>query len=81
VEPKLRTVLWGWRGRRFADEETAVLAALRDDLVDGPLREELAALLAPEEVDATLDRVQRLLDTRRFPYPSKDWPAVPWPPF
>jgi hypothetical protein len=81
VEPKLRTVLWGWRGRRFADEEVAVLAALRDDLRDGPLREELDALLTVPEVEATVGRVDRLLATRRFPYPSPDWPAVPWPPF
>jgi uncharacterized repeat protein (TIGR03843 family) len=81
VEPKLRTVLWRWRGRRFADEEMAVLTALRDDLVEGALREELDSLLAVPEVDATLARVERLLSTRRFPYPSPDWPAVPWPPF
>ncbi|HEV2890025.1 MAG TPA: SCO1664 family protein [Frankiaceae bacterium] len=81
VEPKLRTVLWGWRGRRFADEEVAVLTALRWDLTSGALGEELAGLLAPAEVEATVDRVERLLRTRRFPYPSPDWPAVPWPPF
>jgi len=80
-ENKLRTVLWGWRGRRFADEEVAVLTALRWDLTSGALAEELATLLAPAEVDATVDRVDRLLSTRRFPFPSKDWPAVPWPPF
>jgi hypothetical protein len=80
-ETKLRTVLWGWRGRRFADEEVAVLTALRWDLTNGVLGEELATLLAPGEVDATVDRVERLLETRRFPFPSKDWPAVPWPPF
>ena len=80
-EPKLRTVLWGWRGRRMADEEVAVLTALRWDLTSGALAEELAALLAPHEVEATVARVERLLETRRFPYPSPDWPAVPWPPF
>lgn len=81
VEPKLRTVLWGWRGRRFADEEVAVLSALREEIAGGALRDELDALLAPEEVAATLHRVERLLAKGRFPQPSPDWPAVPWPPF
>ena len=79
-DPKLRTVLWGWRGRRFAPEEVAVLEALRADL-DGALGETLRDLLSTPEVDATVRRVDRLLSTRRFPHPSPDWPAVPWPPF
>jgi uncharacterized repeat protein (TIGR03843 family) len=81
VEPKLRTVLWGWRGRRFTDEELAVLESLRTGIDCGELGETLAALLADEEVGATLRRVERLVSTRRFPHPSPDWPAVPWPPF
>jgi uncharacterized repeat protein (TIGR03843 family) len=80
-EDKLRTVLWGWRGRRFDDEETQVLEALRAELSVGPLRETLRGLLFGGEVDATLARVERLLRIGRFPHPSKDWPAVPWPPF
>jgi hypothetical protein len=80
-DPKLRTLLWGWRGRRFAAEELAVLDAVRTDLVDGELGESLRLLLTRGEVDATVRRVERLLSTRRFPYPSADWPAVPWPPF
>jgi uncharacterized repeat protein (TIGR03843 family) len=80
-EPKLRTVLWGWRGRRFAAEEVAVLDALRTDLTTGELGETLRGLLAAVEVDATVARVEDLLRTGRFPYPSRDWPAVPWPPY
>jgi hypothetical protein len=81
VEPKLRTVLWGWRGRRFTADELAVLDAVRTEIETGELGETLRTLLAGEEVDATLRRVERLLSTRRFPHPSPDWPAVPWPPF
>ena len=80
-EPKLRTVLWGWRGKRFAPEELAVLEALRADVRHGELGETLRGLLALAEVDATISRVERLLSTGRFPHPSPDWPAVPWPPF
>ncbi|MDQ1712673.1 MAG: hypothetical protein QOE45_2123 [Frankiaceae bacterium] len=80
-EEKLRTLLWGWRGRRFAAEELAVLDALRTDLTGGELGETLRTLLSGPEVAATVGRVERLLATKRFPYPSADWPAVPWPPF
>jgi hypothetical protein len=78
--PKLRTVLWGWRGQPMDDDELdgirAVQAALAGDL-GATLRE----LLARSEVRATTRRVEGLLATGRFPYPSPDWPAVPWPPF
>jgi uncharacterized repeat protein (TIGR03843 family) len=79
-DPKLRTVLWGWRGKRFAEEERAVLAAVRTEL-DGPLGETLAGLLTTPELAATAARVDGLLETGRFPFPNPDWPAVPWPPF
>lgn len=78
--PKLRTVLWGWRGQPLAADELAVLEALRGDL-DGDLGGSLRELLQPVEVAATVRRVDRLLETRRFPWPSRTWPAVPWPPF
>lgn len=78
--PKLRTVLWGWRGRPLADDELGGLerirAALRAELGDA-LRE----LLAPAEVSATVARTVRLLRERTFPVPRRDWPAIPFPPF
>ena len=80
AEPKLRTVLWGWRGLSFHPEEVTVLRSLRADLT-GPLGEALVALLDPAEVVATLHRVDDLLHHGVFPQPSPDWPAVPWPPF
>jgi uncharacterized repeat protein (TIGR03843 family) len=78
--PKLRTVLWGWRGEPVTEEELAVLARVREDL-DGDLGEELRGLLQRVEVAATIRRTDRLLGSRRFPWPSPGWPAVPWPPF
>ena len=80
VEPKLRTVLWGWIGTPFEDDELAGLQRVRDGL-----RNELAAslgeLLDPAEVTATKRRVAALLRSRRFPRPNADWPSIPWPPF
>jgi len=78
--PKLRTVLWGWRGERFDDDELAVLRSVRAAL-DGRLGEVLGGLLAPVEVSSTVRRVDRLLATGRFPQPNRSWPAIPWPPF
>jgi uncharacterized repeat protein (TIGR03843 family) len=78
--PKLRTVLWGWRGEPIEPDELEVIATLRAAL-DGELGASLHGLLEPIEVAATIRRADRLLATRRFPRPSPTWPAVPWPPF
>ena len=80
TEPKLRTVLWGWRGTAFAVDELEGLARLADAL-RGDLARDLAGLLSRGEIAATRRRVDALLETRRFPLPRPDWPAIPWPPF
>ena len=49
--------------------------------LEGELGTVLRDLLDPDEVAATIARVDRLLSTRRHPLPSDDWPPVPWPPF
>lgn len=76
-DPKLRTVLWGWRGTRFAPREEQVLVLLRRALPR--LRAELEPHLATEELEATRERIEDLIRAQRFPQPHPDWPAVPWP--
>ena len=78
--PKLRTVLWGWRGQPLEADEVDGLERVRAGL-DAELGETLRELLSRVEVRATARRVDALLAGRRFPYPSPDWPAIPWPPF
>ncbi|HEV7810189.1 MAG TPA: SCO1664 family protein [Candidatus Limnocylindrales bacterium] len=78
--PKLRTVLWGWRGRPFTADERAGLARLADALRSN-LARDLAGLLSRAEIAATRRRVDVLLEDGRFPQPRPDWPAIPWPPF
>jgi hypothetical protein len=78
--PKLRTVLWGWRGERLEPAELEVVSRVRDELA-GRLGEQLLELLDTIEVETTARRADRLLRTGRFPLPSPNWPAVPWPPF
>ena len=80
VDDKLRTVLWRWRGKQLTEEAVDGLSALRAQL-EGDLGATLRDLLDPDEVAATIVRVDRLLSTRRHPMPSDEWPPVPWPPF
>lgn len=80
VEPKLRTVLWGWRGDPISTRERRVLERLGRAL-EAELGNSLAELLAPVEIAATQDRLTALLRTGCMPQPDPDRPAIPWPPY
>lgn len=80
IEPKLRTVLWRWRGQPLTDDERGILAGLRDRLT-GDLGDELRPLLAPDEINATSRRIEALLESGVLPRPDRNRPAVPWPPY
>jgi uncharacterized repeat protein (TIGR03843 family) len=80
VEPKLRTVLWRWRGQPLTDEERAVLERLHTELA-GRLGDELVPLLTPAEVRATSRRIEALLEAGCLPRPDRNRPAIPWPPY
>ncbi|MFL6240535.1 MAG: SCO1664 family protein [Actinomycetes bacterium] len=80
VENKLRTLLWRWRGQRIEPDYLEALQQLRVDL-DAALCQQLSGLLSAPELHATRRRIDRLVATRKYPQPSEDWPAVPWPPF
>ena len=79
-QDKLRTVLWSWAGDPLPDEAIDTLSEFRA-LLEGALDDALSALLTRREVVAVRRRVDRLLRERRYPSPSGDWPAIPWPPF
>jgi uncharacterized repeat protein (TIGR03843 family) len=80
ADDKLRTVLWGWAG-------TPVPPALLDDVkkladgLAGKLGAELCSLITGVELTATRERCSALLKSGIFPFPSDDWPAIPWPAF
>lgn len=80
VENKLRTVLWQWADEHFTDSETDLLERAHQLLL-GELGERLKAFLTQDEIEATCSRVQNLIQRGRFPLPSPDWPAIPWPAF
>jgi uncharacterized repeat protein (TIGR03843 family) len=79
VEPKLRTVLWGWAGQPLPEEVDPVLAGLAG-AVGGPLGKALAGHLTRTEVAALVARAAALRAAGRFPMPGTRWPAIPWPP-
>jgi uncharacterized repeat protein (TIGR03843 family) len=78
VEPKLRTVLWGWAGDPLPEADLARLERLLDALRDG-LPDQLEPLLTRAEVRALRARTESLLRTARHPLPQPGWPAIPWP--
>ncbi|MGP9502235.1 SCO1664 family protein [Specibacter sp. AOP5-B1-6] len=77
---KLRTVLWGWRGDVLTSDEEAGLDRVIEGL-QGELRRNLADLLSAEEIASLAARCTQLRLAGRFPDPSGEMPAVPWPLF
>jgi len=82
VEDKLRTVLWGWGGRRVPADDLDTLQRIAADLDrQGDLHRRLRALLSAGEVDRTAFRLSRLLQAGRFPRPGGSRHPIPWPAF
>jgi len=79
-DPKLRTVLWGWKGDPLSPEEIVDVARVRADLDTG-LGDRLGDLLSPREIEATRHRADALLAAGTFPEPDPWRHVIPWPPF
>ncbi len=79
-DDKLRTVLWQWSGKELTDTEIDLLEKCKQG-INGELGDILSPLLTEDEIQAIVNRVDRLLESRMFPEPSPHWPAVPWPAF
>ncbi|GAA1498161.1 SCO1664 family protein [Paeniglutamicibacter kerguelensis] len=77
---KLRTVLWGWLGDALTAEEEEGIDRVNEGL-HGQLGRNLAGLLSAEEIASLAARCSRLRLAGRFPAPSGEMPAVPWPLF
>ena len=80
VEHKLRTVLWGWLGDALTTDELDGIDRVTAGL-SGELGNTLAGLVSAEELTAFAARCNQLRSDARFPAPSGDMPAVPWPLF
>lgn len=79
AQPKLRTVLWQFAGALLLDEERELLQSLLDEFALRTNR--LTELISEVEISALERRIEKLLNEGVFPYPSDEWPAVPWPPY
>ena len=75
-ENKLRTVLWQFAGEQFTTEEIELL----NKVAKLDLNLLFAELLTSAEISALSERISNLLAVRQFPFPSDEWPAIPWPP-
>lgn len=77
-EFKLRTVLWQYAGQELDKEEISKLESLKHR-ISGDLGASLGELITKDEIESLLERIEMLI-SEGFPYPSEQWPAVPWPP-
>jgi uncharacterized repeat protein (TIGR03843 family) len=77
-EFKLRTVIWHYAGEELDKSEIEKLKALKIQIADES-RAALEKLINADEIKALLERIDTLI-SEGFPYPSEQWPAVPWPP-
>ena len=75
-ENKLRTVLWQFAGEQFTAEEIELLNKVNKLDLDSSFAE----LLTSAEISALTERISNLLEAGQFPFPSDEWPAIPWPP-
>ena len=75
-ENKLRTVLWQFAGEQFTAEEIELL----NKVAKLDLNSLFAELLTSAEISALTERISNLLAAGQFPFPSDEWPAIPWPP-
>lgn len=77
---KLRTVLWGWLGDALTAEELDGVDRVSAGL-QGELGQDLAELLNAEEIASLAERCEQLRSAGKFPGPSGEMSAVPWPLF
>jgi hypothetical protein len=82
LDEKLRTVLWGWSGRRLPGDVLEALDRLVADLEGGgETWRQLSRLLDPPEVERTALRARRLREAGRHPRPGAARHPIPWPAF
>ena len=76
-EDKLRTVLWQFAGQPLTESELVDMSRVLASLPQSGVAE----FLNEADQEALVRRIERVKSEATFPFPSEDWPAVPWPPF
>ncbi len=81
TEPKLRTILWDFRGQPISGGLLSDLKTFRRRLdEESDLRRALLALLEESAMNALGERLDRLLASPVYPLPPTHH-AIPWPPY
>lgn len=80
IHAPLRSVIWEFAGQAIPQDLLADLRRVAGELRSGELRVTMTELLTEEEVDATADRAESLVQAGVFPHPgpgrSHPWPLV-----
>jgi hypothetical protein len=76
-DDKLRTVLWQFSGDQIPENFLTSLNSFLDLLP----KSQMSDLLTDVEIFALENRVTILIEAGTYPFPSDEWPSVPWPPF
>ena len=76
-EDKLRTVLWQFAGQPLTESELVDMSRILASLPQSGVAE----FLNEADQEALVRRIERVKSEATFPFPSEDWPTVPWPPF
>jgi uncharacterized repeat protein (TIGR03843 family) len=79
IEPKLRTVIWGFVDRQLPESLLTDIQRLIRSF--DQFRSLVDSHLSSAEIDAVLARARELVELGTFPAPSGQGPAVPWPIF
>jgi uncharacterized repeat protein (TIGR03843 family) len=77
TEDKLRTVLWQFAGSPVPDHLLVNLQRFSSNIESFDLN----TYLSDEDLAALVERTSKILKDPLFPFPSEEWPSVPWPPF
>lgn len=81
TEDKLRTVIWDFIGQPVPEAWITDIAQVSDMLTHASdLREQMAALLSAEEIEALAGRMDALVRNPVFRGPNEDGMPYPWPP-
>lgn len=73
VEPKFRTVLWGFAGSELSISQLDQLETIAASSLSAPPG------LTDEEWQAMKARALTLMSEGKYPKPGDGWPPIPWP--
>ena len=81
VEEKLRTVIWDFAGEPVPEDLCSDIEKFRQKLAaPSELLDQLQKHLAPDEIEALIERTDRWQPCTHFPFPPQDRRAYPFPP-